>query len=55
VVSYHIGDLPGGGYFVEDDGGGIDGTSEEIAELFSIARQMVSTKLLRMPTRGALV
>jgi hypothetical protein len=50
----HIGDLPGGGYFIEDDGGGIEGTPEEIAELFSIARQMVSTKLLRLPTRGAL-
>jgi hypothetical protein len=49
-----IGDLPGGGYFVEDDGGGIDGTPEEIARLFSIARPMVSTKLLRLPTRGAL-
>jgi hypothetical protein len=37
-----------------DDGGGIDGTPEEIARLFSIARPMVSTKLLRLPTRGAL-
>ena len=46
--------LPDGGYFVEDDGGGIDGTPEEIARLFSIARPMVSTKLLRLPTRGAL-
>ena len=27
-----------GGYFVEDDGRGIDGTPEEIAERFSIAR-----------------
>ena len=44
----------GGGYFVEDDGPGIDGTPEEIARLFSIARPMVSTKLLRLPTRGAL-
>jgi hypothetical protein len=43
-----------GEYFIEDDGRGIDGTPEEIAQLFSIARPMVSTKLLRLPTRGAL-
>jgi hypothetical protein len=43
-----------GGYFVEDDGPGIDGTPEEIARLFSISRPLVSTKLLRLPTRGAL-
>jgi Topoisomerase 6 subunit A/Spo11, Toprim domain len=49
-----VGELPGGGYFIEDDGPGIDGTPEEIARLFSIARPMVSTKLLRLPTRGAL-
>ena len=49
-----IGDLPAGGYFIEDDGPGIDGTPEEIARLFSVARPMISTKLLRLPTRGAL-
>jgi hypothetical protein len=49
-----IGQLPGGGYFVEDSGGGIEGEPEEIARLFSIARPMVSTKLLRLRTRGAL-
>ena len=49
-----IGSLPTGGYFVEDDGRGIDGTPEQIAQLFSIDRPMVSTKLLRLPTRGAL-
>jgi hypothetical protein len=43
-----------GGYFVEDDGPGIGGTPEEIARLFSVRRPMVSTKLLRLPTRGAL-
>ena len=43
-----------GGYFIEDDGSGIDGTPEDIARLFSIARPLVSTKLLRLPTRGAL-
>ncbi|WP_051677279.1 hypothetical protein [Bradyrhizobium sp. URHD0069] len=53
--SVNVGRLPdGGGYFVEDDGDGIDGTPEDIARLFSIARPMVSTKLLRLPTRGAL-
>jgi hypothetical protein len=49
-----IGQPPGGGYFVEDSGGGIGGEPEEIARLFSIARPMISTKLLRLPTRGAL-
>jgi hypothetical protein len=49
-----IGKLPDGGYFVEDDGGGIDGTPDDIARLFSISRPLVSTKLLRLPTRGAL-
>ena len=48
-------ELPKGkGYFVADDGSGIDGTPEEIARLFSINRPMVSTKLLRVPQRGAL-
>jgi hypothetical protein len=42
------------GYFVEDAGRGIDGTPDEIARLFSIDRPLVSTKLLRLPTRGAL-
>ena len=36
-------------FFVKDDGPGLDGTPEEIAELFSIARPMRSTKLLRRP------
>src|ERR1700730_17578746 len=50
-----VGELPNGrGYYVEDAGSGIDGTPEQIAELFPIARPMISTKLLRLPTRGAL-
>lgn len=49
-----IGDITNGSYFIEDQGPGIDGAPEEIARLFSIARPMVSTKLLRLPTRGAL-
>jgi hypothetical protein len=53
-ASVSTGGLSGGGYFVEDDGRGIDGTPEEIARLFSFARPLVSTKLLRLPLRGAL-
>jgi hypothetical protein len=53
-ASVQIGQLPGGGYFVEDHGGGIDGAPEDIGRLFSIDRPMISTKLLRLPTRGAL-
>ena len=49
-----VGELPKGYYFVEDDGPGISGTPEDIARLFSINRPMVSSKLLRLPTRGAL-
>jgi hypothetical protein len=41
-----------GGYFIEDDGPGLK--PDEVARLFSIKRPMVSTKLLRLPTRGAL-
>jgi hypothetical protein len=50
-----VGKLPGdSGYYVEDNGPGIDGTPEAIARLFSISRPMISTKLFRLPTRGAL-
>jgi Histidine kinase-, DNA gyrase B-, and HSP90-like ATPase len=42
----------GGGYFVEDNGPGID--PDEVARLFSIGRPLASTKMLRLPTRGAL-
>jgi hypothetical protein len=49
-----IGELPKKrGYFIEDNGPGIDGTPQEIATLFSIARPMLSSKLLRRPTPGA--
>jgi hypothetical protein len=41
-------------YFIEDDGSGLDGAPEGIAELFSIRRPLRSTKLLRLPQRGAL-
>ena len=49
-----VGEMPKGGFFVADDGPGIDGTPEVIARLFSIARPLVSSKLLRLPLRGAL-
>jgi hypothetical protein len=41
-----------GGYAIVDDGPGID--PEDVPRLFSISRPMVSSKLLRLPTRGAL-
>jgi hypothetical protein len=44
----------GGTYVIEDDGRGIEGGPEAIARLFSIGRPLLSTKLLRLPTRGAL-
>jgi hypothetical protein len=47
-----VGILPGAVYYVEDDGPGID--PEKVAQLFSISRPMQSSKLLRLPTRGAL-
>ena len=42
------------GFWVEDDGDGIPGSDLEIAELFSIGRPLKSSKLVRLPTRGAL-
>jgi len=47
-----VGKNGAGGYYVEDDGSGID--PDDVAGLCSIARPMVSTKFLRLPTRGAL-
>jgi hypothetical protein len=41
-------------FYVEDGGPGLDGTPEEIAELFSIRRPLRSSKLLRLPQRGQL-
>jgi hypothetical protein len=49
-----VGQIAANKYFVEDDGPGLDGTPEEIAALFSIRRPMRSSKLLRLPQRGAL-
>jgi hypothetical protein len=47
-------ELTNGGIFVEDDGPGFPGSDEDIASLFSLARPLLSSKLVRMPTRGAL-
>jgi hypothetical protein len=40
--------------FIEDDGPGLDGTPEEIGDLFAIRRPLRSSKLLRLPQRGQL-
>lgn len=41
-------------FYVEDDGPGIAGADSTIASLFSFNRPLTSTKLVRLPTRGAL-
>jgi hypothetical protein len=46
--------LRSGLYAIEDSGPGLDGSPEEIASLFSINRPTRSSKLLRLPQRGAL-
>ena len=42
------------GLWVEDDGAGLLGDDAAVAEMFSISRPLTSSKLLRLPTRGAL-
>jgi hypothetical protein len=43
------------GFYVEDDGPGLPGDGPaEIAHLFSISRPFMSSKAIRLPTRGAL-
>jgi hypothetical protein len=49
----HFGELDGG-LFVDDNGPGLPGSDEEIAALFSVRRPMMTSKLIRLPTRGAL-
>jgi hypothetical protein len=46
--------LDGNCFAVTDDGPGIGGSPGDVARLFSIDRPMVSTKLIRLPSRGAL-
>jgi hypothetical protein len=56
--SCQIGPYPrghGNGFWVEDRGKGIgDADDAEVASMFSIGRPLTSSKLLRLPTRGAL-
>jgi hypothetical protein len=54
VGACRAGLLKGNGFWVEDDGDGIPGDDNAIARLFSINRPLVSSKVLRRPTRGAL-
>src|SRR6202042_2932086 len=49
-----VGELSNGGFYVEDDGPGISGEPEDVARLFSFRRPLVSSKVKRLPTRGAL-
>jgi hypothetical protein len=44
----------GNAVLVRDDGPGIPGTPEDIADLFSIKRPRKSSKIIRLPTRGML-
>jgi Topoisomerase 6 subunit A/Spo11, Toprim domain len=53
-TKFDAGQIDGHGFYVADNGPGIDGAPKDIARLFSIARPLISTKLLRLPTRGAL-
>jgi hypothetical protein len=53
-AAVRYGRINGSKFFVEDDGPGLDGKPEQIAALFSIRRPLRSTKLLRLPQRGAL-
>lgn len=39
---------------ITDSGAGIPGTPEQIASLFSINRPLTSSKIVRLPTRGAM-
>lgn len=49
-----VGELPDGVFFIEDNGPGIPGGPERVARLFSFGRPLVSSKVIRLPTRGAL-
>lgn len=49
-----VGLLDGNGFWVKNDGKGIEGTDADIAGLFSFHRPLMSSKLVRLPTRGAL-
>lgn len=42
------------GFYIQDDGAGIPGNDDQLAELFSINRPLISSKVIRKPSRGAL-
>lgn len=42
------------GFYVENPGDGFMGSDEDIAQLFSISRPLMTNKFLRLPTRGRL-
>lgn len=50
--SCEIEELGNDGFYVQDKGPGID--PSQVADLFSIRRPLKSSKLLRLPSRGAL-
>ncbi len=41
-------------FFVKNNGSGIPGSDKQIASLFSVKRPLLSTKKIRLPSRGAL-
>jgi hypothetical protein len=41
-------------FFVSNEGPGLAGSNEEIAELYSMSRHLASSKMVRLPTRGML-
>lgn len=47
-------DMDDGAFRVEDHGPGLPGADADIGNLFSVSRPLTSSKLLRLPTRGAL-
>src|SRR5262249_43033754 len=49
-----VGMLDDGGFYVEDDGPGIPGEPEDVARLFSIKRPLMTSKVIRLFSRGAL-
>jgi hypothetical protein len=46
--------MPNGRILINDDGPGIPGDNDALASLFSVRRPLTSSKLVRLPTRGAL-
>ena len=53
-VTVSLGSIRGHRFYIEDRGPGIDGDEKDIAHLFSVARETLSTKGERYPRRGAM-